>query len=166
MAATVVVLIGCATDLRWRRIPNLLTFGAALAAFGYHAAHAGLPGLGASVAGWAIGGAMFVPFFALGGLGGGDVKLLAALGAWLGPAATVWLALYAMLAGGPMALAVAVMRGYGRQAVENVYGLLMFWRVAGLRPHPAITLDAASPAPRLPYALPIAAGLAVTLWFQ
>jgi prepilin peptidase CpaA len=165
VVACVVAVLGCVTDIRSRRIPNVLTFGAAGCALLYHLAASGLAGLGASAAGLAVGLAMFIPFFALGGLGGGDVKLLAAIGAWLGPAATVWAGLYAMLAGGPLAIGVALWRGYARRAATNIYSLLMFWRIAGFQPHPAITLESSS-GPRLPYAIPIAAGLALTLWLN
>jgi prepilin peptidase CpaA len=162
-AAVVVALLGCVVDLRTRRIPNVLTFGAAAGAAGYHLAASGLLGLGLAIAGWLVGLVVFLPLFALRGIGGGDVKLLAALGAWIGPAAAVWLALWAAVAGGPLALLMAFGAGYLRQALANVWSLLMFWRVAGLRPHPAINLET-SGGPRLPYALPIAAGLVVTLW--
>jgi prepilin peptidase CpaA len=162
-AALVVALVGCISDLRTKRLPNVLTFGAAVAAALYYFTTAGLPGLGHAIAGWAVGLALFLPLFALRGLGGGDVKFLAALGAWVGPAATVWVALWAAVAGGPLALLVAFGAGYLRKAFANVWALLMFWRVAGLQPHPAINL-ATPGAPRLPYALPIAVGLVVTLW--
>jgi prepilin peptidase CpaA len=161
--ALVVALIGCATDLRTRRIPNVLTFSAATAAVVFHGIDRGLAGVGHSVAGFAVGLVLFLPLFALRGLGGGDVKLLAALGAWIGPGAAVWLALWTALAGGPLALILALSRGYLRKAAENVWSLLMFWRIAGLRPHPSLNLSTPG-APRLPYALPIAVGLVVTLW--
>lgn len=164
-AALVVALIGCVTDLKSRRLPNTLTMGAAAGAFGYYLAGAGWSGLGWSVVGWIVGGALFMPFFALRGIGGGDVKLLAALGAWLGPMPAVWLALYTALAGGPLALIVAFSRGYAKKALSNIWGLIAFWRIAGLKPHPGITLDTPG-TPRLPYALPIAAGLVLTLWLR
>lgn len=164
-AALGVALLGCVTDLRSRRIPNVLTFGAAAGALGFHLADAGLSGLGWSALGWVTGLALFLPLFLLRGLGGGDVKLLAAIGAWLGPGPTVWLAIYTALAGGVMALVVAVSAGYFRQAFRNIWSLLMFWRVAGVQPHPGLTLDSPG-APRLPYAVPIAAGLVVTLWLR
>ena len=47
---------------------------------------------------WVLGAALFFPFFALGGMGAGDVKLLAALAAWLGPADAVYLAMFAAIA--------------------------------------------------------------------
>jgi len=167
VVAIAVALAGCVTDTRSRRIPNLLTFGAAAAAFGFGTVTGGLSGLGWSVAGWLAGVALFAPFFALGGIGGGDVKLLAALGAWLGPGMTVWLALWSAVAGGPMALALAFARGYSKEALGNLWGLVGYWRVMGVRPHPGLTLESApAHAPRLPYSWPIAVGLMVTLWLR
>jgi prepilin peptidase CpaA len=163
--AVIVALVACVTDVRDRKIPNLLTVSAAGLGGLYHFGTASWSGFGWSARGWAVGLAMFLPIFLLRGIGGGDVKLLAALGAWLGPGQIVWVALFAAVAGGPMAIALALSRGYLRQAVTNVWGLLMFWRVAGLQPHPALTLEN-SAAPRLPYALPIFVGLVVTLWLR
>jgi prepilin peptidase CpaA len=166
-AAVVVALIACVTDVRSRRIPNVLTFGAAAGALGFGLAGGGFAGLGWAAAGWAVGAVLFFPLFALGGLGAGDVKLLAALGAWLGPGLALWVALSAAIAGGPLAVAVALSRGYAGQALGNLWGLLTYWRVSGVRPHPGLTLESApSTTPRLPYALPIAAGLMVTLWLH
>jgi prepilin peptidase CpaA len=158
-----VALVACVVDLRTRRIPNALTFAAAAGALLFHAASGGWGGLGRAAGGGAIGLALFLPFFLLRGLGGGDVKLLAALGAWLGPAGALSLAVWSMIAGGPMALVVAAWRGYAKQAIGNVRSLVLFWRVMGLAPHPTITLDQPG-SPRLPYSLPIAVGLMVTIW--
>ena len=165
IAAVALGVAACATDLRARRIPNVLTFGAAATAFVYHAAVAGWPGLGWAAAGWLAGAALFFPIFALRGMGGGDVKLLAALGAWLGPADALFVGLYGAIAGGVMALGVAVARGYLRTALSNLYFLAVSWRVGGVRPIPELTLET-SRSPRLAYALPVLAGLAVTLWLR
>jgi len=156
-------LVACVFDVRTRRIPNALTFGAAAVGVVYHGATGGLPGVLGSVGGWTVGALLFAPVFALGGMGGGDVKLLAALGAWLGAWPSVWIAIFAGLAGGVMAVLVALSHGYMRTALRNIWLLLMHWRVMGLRPLPTLTLDT-SDAPRLPYALPIMVGLLVTLW--
>ena len=80
-AALIVAAAAVAWDLRSRRIPNALTFGAAAAALVFAATTAGLGGLETSAGGWVTGAALFFPFFALRGMGAGDVKLLAALGA-------------------------------------------------------------------------------------
>ena len=90
-------------------------------------------------------------------------RTLAALGAWLGPAEAVWLAIFSSMAGGALALIVALYHGYLRQAGANVWVMLMHWRMAGLRPVPGLTLRDAR-APRLAYAVPIAVGVVCTLW--
>ena len=118
-----------------------------------------------SLAGWATGLAIFLPIFLLGGLGAGDVKLMACLGAWLGATLALWTAAYAALAGGVAAIIVAPATGYLRAAVDNLYLLLSHFRVAGVRPHPELTLERGK-GPRLPYALPIAAGMVVALWLH
>jgi prepilin peptidase CpaA len=159
----VVALIAVAFDVRTRRIPNWLTFGSALLALIYGAATAGLPGLGTAAAGWLAGAALFFPFFALGGMGAGDVKLLAALAAWLGPAESVWLAIFAAAAGGVLAFVVAVATGYLRTAFGNMFLMVMHWRTQGVTPVPGLTL-ADSKSPRLAYAIPIMIGVLCTLW--
>jgi prepilin peptidase CpaA len=117
------------------------------------------------VAGWGVGFAFFLPFFALGGMGAGDVKLLAALGAWLGPTQAVWLALFSLIAGGVLGLAVALGFGYLTQAFANILWMFRFWRTEGPKPVPQVTLATHS-GPRLAYAIPVFAGLMVTLWLK
>jgi prepilin peptidase CpaA len=165
VAALTLAGLACVTDLRTRRIPNVLTFGGALVAPIYWFATSGGVGFLTSIGGWATGAALFFPMFALGGMGAGDVKLAACLGAWLGPSASLYVALYSALAGGVMALAVALATGYFTTALRNVWLLLAHWRVVGLRPLPELTLETAS-APRLPFALPIAAGAAAAMWLR
>jgi prepilin peptidase CpaA len=168
-AAVIGALALCAAavvwDVRTRRIPNLLTLGGALAGLALHTSTLGLPGVWHSFSGWLVGCALFFPFFALGGMGAGDVKFLAAMGAWLGPSMAVFVALYAGIAGGGMAIVASVARGYFTQMCTNLWGLLMFWRVAGLQPMPGLTLPTAA-SPRLPYGLAIAAGTVTALWLR
>lgn len=160
-----VSLVACGFDLRTRRVPNTLTVATAAVGLLYHLVVGGGHGVLLGLGGLLVGFALFFPLFALGGLGAGDVKLVAALGAWLGPAGALWMVLYAAVAGGVMALAVALARGYLRSAVGNIWALVGFWRVAGIRPLDGMTLDT-SKSPRLPYALPITVGLVVALWFR
>jgi prepilin peptidase CpaA len=157
--------VACGWDLRTRRIPQILTLGGALAAFVYHVTTGGWNAGIASAAGWAVGIAIFFLPFALGGLGAGDVKLLGAIGAWLGPMNALWVGLYAGAAGGILAIFVALTKGYLIQAIGNVGVMLAYWRMNGVRPLPEITLEH-SRGPRLAYAVPILAGTMVTLWLR
>jgi prepilin peptidase CpaA len=165
VVALILSALACWFDVRTRHIPNLLTFGGAALALGYSLVTGGPGGLLTSALGWLAGAALFLPFFALGGMGAGDVKLAACIGAWLGPMAAVFVDLYAALAGGVMALALALATGYLRQALTNVWLLLAHWRVVGIRPLREVTLEG-SRGPRLPYALPIAAGALAAIWFR
>src|SRR4249920_931910 len=164
-AVVVIGVLACITDFRSRRIPNVLTFGASAAAIVFFGFTNGWAGSLWSMAGWAVGCGLFLPWFLLGGMGAGDVKLLAALGAWVGPATAVWIALYAGIAGGVLALVVSLYGGDLGRVLRNVWGLLMFWRVMGVQPHPELTLRTGK-GPRLPYAFPITAGAVAVLWLR
>lgn len=166
LPALAIVLSGavaCATDLRARRIPNWLTFGSAILALAAHVSVSGWHGAQQAAAGWAVGTLLFLPLFLLRGMGGGDVKLLAAFGAWLGPQDVLWLAAYASMAGGAIAIVVAARHSYLRALSRNLGTLLRFWWLAGPRPLPSLTLDRGT-GPRLAYAVPLFVGALVTLW--
>lgn len=160
-----VVLVAAVIDIRTRRIPNILTFGSAAAALVYHAWTAGAPGFGASAGGWAIGVALFLPMFLLGGMGAGDVKLLGAVGAWLGPTGVLYAGLYSTLAGGVLALVVGGLHGYLGKALSNLWGLLVYWRTAGVQPLPGLTIED-SAGPRLAYGVAIASGTIAAVWLK
>lgn|SRR5262245_49950496 len=161
----VVLTLACISDLRARRIPNALTASAVAGALLFHLMTGGLTAVGWSLAGCVVGALLFFPMFALRGMGAGDVKLLAAVGAWLGPSQVAIAALATSIAGGVIAIALALGYGYLREAVQNVWMLLMHWRVMGVQPLPAVSLEEAR-GPRLAYALPISIGTAVTLWLK
>ena len=146
-------------------MPNTVTFGAAAVALVMQGLNGGWPGLASAASGWLAGAALFFPLFALGGMGAGDVKLLAAFGAWLGPVGALWAGLFGALAGGVMAVIAALARGYLRTALNNVAGMLRLWRATGVRPVDGLTLSHAASV-RLPYAVPLAAGALATLWMR
>ena len=110
--AIVAVGMGAAAviDLRTRRIPNILTATLAAIGIGLAAAGFGRVGLGSSMLGCLLGLAFMMPGHVFGRTGAGDVKLLAAAGALLGPKDTIYAFLYTAIAGGVLALAVAVAR--------------------------------------------------------
>jgi Flp pilus assembly protein protease CpaA len=105
------LLVGAAVDLRSRRIPNAITFGSAILGFLVNLALRHGPGAGLSAEGWLAGiGILLLPFIAR-GVGGGDVKLLAAVGAWTGPGYVIQCLFWAALAGCAVALGMLVVRG-------------------------------------------------------
>jgi prepilin peptidase CpaA len=163
--AVLVAACACVFDFRTHRIPNGLTFGAAAAAVAFHSTMNGFSGFATGVGGWLTGVAMLILPFALGGLGAGDVKLLGALGAWLGPSHAMWAGIFTTLSGGVMALFVAAASGYLREAWSNIGFILTSWRVLGVRPIPELTLASAR-GPRLAYAAPILLGTMVTIWLR
>lgn len=91
-------------DLRTRRIPNGLTLSAAAGGIFYHTLTGGLSGTLFSLQGLAVGLALLSIPFILGGLGGGDVKLLGAVGALKGTGFIVTAVLCTAVWGGLVAL--------------------------------------------------------------
>ena len=164
-AALIVGAAACATDLHSRRIPNWLTFGASAGALGFHYLTAGQDGVVHAMGGWVIGLVLFMPMFLLGGMGAGDVKLLAALGAWLGPGYATLLAMYSSLAGGLIAVPMAMRHNYLGTAFKNIGSLARFWWYCGVRPLRRVSLES-SAAPRLAYAVPMFLGLVIALWLH
>lgn len=148
------LLLGSAiyNDLRRHRIPNRLTVPAGLVGILYHSWCKGLTGgLLFSLSGLTIGFAILLIPFLLGGLGGGDVKLFAALGSFLGPRGVFSLFLYGALAGGVIVLAM-VFRKNGLKGIK-----LIFWSAfldLSARQKPRIDTSYQG----LPYAVPMAAG--------
>jgi prepilin peptidase CpaA len=160
-------------DLRARRIPNQLVLWGALAGL---ALQAGLPsgaglystpfgalGLLAALAGLATGLALLLPMYALGTLGAGDVKLLAMIGAFLGPQQVLGAALLAMLAGGVLGLSVALYRGELRRVLDNVRTMLVHTLLRGVAGERLAVASAPGNTGQLPYALAIAAGTVLQL---
>ena len=157
--------LACLSDLRTRRIPNALTFSAAACGLLFHLITGGSTAAAWSLGGCLLGAALFFPMFALRGMGAGDVKLLAAVGAWVGPGQVAVVALAASIAGGVIGVAVAMGYGYLRTALSNLWMLLTHWRIMGVRPLHEVTLHGTR-GPRLAYAIPIAIGTVVTLWLK
>ena len=102
--------LSTAVDLRVRRIPNVLT--GTITVGGFVAAISGWSSLTPmeAAAGLAVGLVVMLPGHAIGATGAGDVKLFAAIGTWLGPSATLLAFLYTAIAGGALAVLVALRR--------------------------------------------------------
>jgi prepilin peptidase CpaA len=160
-------------DLLFRRIPNgLVLAGIALgllfqtwAANGAGLFSPGGSGLGynGALLGGLAGLALFLPLYALRAMGAGDVKLLAMAGVWLGVSGIAWAALWTLVAGGVLSLAVAVTSGALRKVLSNMRFMLTHWLAMAQTGH-VVHLDApAQTTGRLPYAVAIAGGVVIEL---
>ena len=84
LAVMVFTSIALCIDLKCRRIPNWLTVSSAVLGLAYHVASSGVSGLFLSLGGFGTGFGILLILWLIGGGGGGDVKLMGAIGAWLG----------------------------------------------------------------------------------
>ena len=155
-------LAGAVFDVRSRRIPNFITLPGILFGLVLHFFLGGWHELGLSAIACLICGGIFLVFWLAGGMGAGDVKLIAAVGCIAGFYQIAWLLILTALAGGVMGVALALWRGRLKETFMNVGVIAVHHRTEGLTPHPNLNVANAWTI-RLPYALAIAAGSALTL---
>jgi len=108
-----------AVDLRSRRVPNIVTLGVAGIGMALAAMQATHITPVEAAAGFAVGLLLMLPGHLVGATGAGDVKLLAAFGTLLGPARTGAAFVYTALAGGLLALAIAIRRHRARTTLTR-----------------------------------------------
>jgi prepilin peptidase CpaA len=161
--ASAFLLLICLTDTHFSRIPNAASLILALAGIGHHLAASGPSGLLTAFWGLATGFSLLIVPYLLGGMGAGDVKALAALGALLGPGAIFQVFLYMGLVGGLMAvLHYAFNHDLKKKCVQglNALRLVVYTQdVVDLKPEPSLEKL------RFPYAAAIAFGFfAYTSW--
>jgi prepilin peptidase CpaA len=156
------------TDARTNRIPNYLTLACTVTGLGYQLGFNGLTGLGNGLLGMTVGFGLLILFYWKGGLGAGDVKALAALGAWVGPKQTLFLFVYMALSGVLVIVVFLWWRGLLLAKIRQLLGFLLNLILAGAQrstPKPTSSpASAASQADGIPYALALALGMAVLCW--
>ncbi len=162
-AATLTALLGAGFDLKSRRIPNFITGPALLIGMLLHVSLDGWRGLLTTLAACLICGSVFLIFYLAGGMGAGDVKLMAAAGCMAGLPNVAYLLIVTAVAGGVMAIGLALLRGRLKETLFNVAALTAHHRESGLTPHPELNVENASML-RLPYGLAIAAGCSITFY--
>lgn len=159
--AAAFLFFAVASDVRCQRVPNLLTLPALFLALLFS------PWLGATSGpleaflGAGLGFALLALPYAMGGMGGGDVKALMALGAWLGPETSLGAAVWALIAAGSFGIALLALRG-------ELIGFARRWRrilLAGLGSR-RIAYEPPASGSNAAGGIPFAAALAVGLALQ
>ncbi len=117
------VVAAALSDIRSRSIPNWLTLGGILAGFAVNYYSSGVPGLKTAGMGF-LASLLFLIPFVLGFLGGGDVKLMAAVGAFAGAGNLLVIFVLDAIFGGAVALIGVVARGRIRRTLFNIGRIL------------------------------------------
>jgi prepilin peptidase CpaA len=152
-------------DVRYRKIPNILTFPAMLAGMAYYTLTGGGAGLLFSLGGLVTGLAVLFIFFLMGAMGAGDVKLMGAIGALSGFDVVINAALFSMVAGGVYALIVILFRYSAcKEVLSRLFLQLNYLMRTGKLAE--ISLKNRPNEPKLCYAVAIAAGTFFVLGWQ
>ena len=112
LIATIISSVAAVLDIRSRRIPNWLTYSAMLLGVGYHTILNGAYGFLFGAGGLFLGLALLIVFYMTGGMGAGDVKLMGAVGALLGPKDVFITFIFTALAGGVYAIMLLLSRSH------------------------------------------------------
>lgn len=160
------VLIAAAViDGRQLRVPNWITFPLVISGWIFSAVYCGVTGLGfwsglgCSLLGTAAGLGLLLPLYAIGGMGAGDVKLLAGVGAWVGFTQTLWAFGISAVVGGVIAIGMVLYRRKWQHHQQQFWHILT--EVLVIRDPNELSALAAERKGRmllLPYGIPIAIG--------
>lgn len=167
LTAAVVIpatLLASWIDYKDRKVPNWLNAALALAGLAAQTAYFGWQGLGLGVAGLLVGFAVLIVPWAMHGMGAGDVKLMAAIGAWFGP----WMCLVAFvvgaLVGGVIAVAMIASQkkwAFARSNMQTIMAKVSRWDTAFGEYGSARSFGATSSL--LPYGIPLTIGSWIVL---
>ncbi len=156
---TVTLIVAAVIDGIQLKVPNWLTFPMIISGWIFSYAVFGWSGLGWSLAGTAVGLGLLLPLYAIGGMGAGDVKLLAGVGAWVGGTVTLYAFCVSAVFGGLIALGMVLYRKAWEKHRDQFW---MIWNeVLTIRDPEQLSVIAAdrkSSMLLLPYGIPIALG--------
>ena len=148
------------------KVPNWLTFHLVGGGLAFSAWYGGWPGFLLSLEGCALGLALLMPLYIIGGMGAGDVKLMAGVGAFVGPTLTLGAFVASAVVGGIMGLAMIIWSG------EYIRHWALFQTIGNeiltVRSPAKLSAIAAERKPSmmlLPYGIPMAVGsIAFFVW--
>jgi prepilin peptidase CpaA len=154
------LIIAVVNDLRFQEIPNILVFPAMFVAIAYYSWFRGLEGFLFSIEGIGLGMAVLIAFHLFGGMGAGDVKLMGAVGGFLGPRGVFIAFLLTALIGGIYSLAMLAFHGYLGGTLKRYSAMLTTFIVT----EKIVYVSASNKESklRLCYGVPIALGTFIT----
>lgn len=161
---TLALILAAVIDSIRLRVPNWLTFSLVIGGWVYSTAMFGWEGLGWSLAGTLVGFALLLPAHAIGGMGAGDVKLFAGVGAWLHATETLHAFCVSAIVGGVFALVVIAWRGQWRKHWLQFQAI--FFEIITIRDPQALSAIAAErrgSMTLLPYGISIMLGTIIYL---
>ena len=160
LAFICVAMIVAAVIDGWKlKVPNLITFPMIISGWIYSGVAFGWEGLGYSLLGTIIGLALLMPAYAIGGMGAGDVKLLAGVGAWVWGSHTFYAFCVSAVIGGVIALCMVLYRrGWRKHRLQFELILTEILTIRDPNQLSAIAADRKSSMLLLPYGIPIALG--------
>lgn len=158
-----VLMLATIWDLKTRRIPNFITLPTIILGLIINTYYQGLGGAKNSLLGLLLGVVLLILPFALRGMGAGDVKLLAAVGALNGPSFVLYTFLYGAIAGGILALFYALLRGRLLQVIKNLkttfLGIALNVRAEG-------SSVVVTSGLKFPYGIAFLIGSVITYWVR
>ena len=160
IGVVILVLLAMYSDLRWRKIPNCLTLPAIALGFFLNFVGNSWNGLIFAFLGLLVGMCLLMLPYLLGGMGGGDVKFLGALGAILGSYSVLNAFLYATLVGGAIAMVVAIAN---KRLIDTLKRLWLFFKCIFLFRAPLAGAGLFKKSIAIPYGLAIGAGTFIYL---
>jgi prepilin peptidase CpaA len=156
---TATLIVAAVIDGYKLKVPNWLTFPFILSGLVVGAVTGGWAGLGVALLGMVVGLALLLPAYAIGGMGAGDVKLLAGVGAWIGTMDTLYAFCVSAVVGGVIAILMVL---YRRAWKQHYFQFLTIWtEMITIRDPEQLSIIAAerkSTMLLLPYGIPIAIG--------
>jgi prepilin peptidase CpaA len=154
-----VLIVAAYIDGKQLRVPNWLTYPLALTGLTYGAIAGGWSGFGDAFLGMAVGLACLLPLYAVGGMGAGDVKLLAGVGAWMGAAVTFYAFCVSTFVGAGMAvLMVLYKRGVSKHYAQLMLILTEWLTIKNPKELSRIAAERKPSMLLLPYGIPICVG--------
>jgi len=159
---TITLVVAAVIDGLQLKVPNWITYPMIFSGWIYSAAfspYAGWEGLWLSLIGTAVGLALLLPPYAVGGMGAGDVKLLAGVGAWMWGTNTLYAFAVTALVGGVIAIVMVLWAGAWQKHKNQFWSILN--EIATVKDPEKLSEIAAERKPRmflLPYGIPIAIG--------